>query len=58
MSYGLVRIKDWLKSFLNEYSPSTNEEHKKRLDDYGILPNQKGKLCLMKDLHKKQWRPK
>ncbi len=44
--------KDWLKSFLNEYSPSTNEEHKKRLDDYGILPNQKGKLCLMKDLHK------
>ncbi len=44
--------KDWLKSFLIEYSPSTNEEHKKRLDDYGILPNQKGKLCLMKDLHK------
>ena len=41
----------WLKSFLTEYSPSTNDEHKKRLDDYGVLPNQKGELCLMKDLH-------
>lgn len=44
--------KVWLKSFLEEYSPSTNEEHKKRLDDYGVLPNQKNELCLMKDLHK------
>lgn len=43
--------REWLKSFLTEYSPSTNEEHKKRLDDYGVLPNQKGELCLMKDLH-------
>lgn len=44
--------KMWLKSFLEEYNPLTNEEHKKRLDDYGILPNQKNELCLMKDLHK------
>lgn len=44
--------KSWLKAFLKEYSPSTNEEHKKRLDDYGVLPNQKNALCLMKDLHK------
>ena len=43
--------KEWLKSFLTKYSPSTNADHKKRLDDYGILPNQKGELCLMKDLH-------
>ena len=43
--------KEWLKSFLTKYSPSTNSEHKKRLDDYGILPNQKGELCFMKDLH-------
>ena len=43
--------REWLKSFLTEYSPSTNDEHKKRLDDYGVLPNQKGELCLMKDLH-------
>lgn len=41
---------EWLKSFLAEYGPSTNDEHKKRLDDYGVLPNQKGELCLMKDL--------
>ena len=44
--------KVWLKSFLEEYSPLTNEEHKKRLDDYSVLPNQKNELCLMKDLHK------
>lgn len=42
--------KDWLKSFLFEYRPSTNEEHRKRLDDYSILPNQKNKLCLMSKL--------
>ena len=42
--------KEWMKSFLTEYSPSTNVEHKKRLDDYGVLPNQKGELCLMKEL--------
>lgn len=42
--------KEWLKLFLTEYSPSTNDEHKKRLDDYGVLPNQKGELCLMKEL--------
>lgn len=44
--------KTWLKSFLTEYSPSSNEEHRKRLDDYGVLPNQKRELCLMKELHK------
>lgn len=42
--------REWLKSFLTEYSPSTNDEHKKRLDDYGVLPNQNGELCLMKEL--------
>lgn len=44
--------KSWLKSFLTEYSPLTNEDHRKRLDDYGVLPNQNGDLCLMKYLHK------
>lgn len=44
--------KTWLKSFLSEYSPSTNEERKKKLDDYGVLPNQKGFLCLMKNLRR------
>ena len=42
----------WLKTFITEYSPLSNDGHRKRLDDYSILPNQKGKLCLMKDLHK------
>lgn len=42
----------WLKTFITEYSPLSNDEHRKRLDDYSILPNQKGKLCLMRDLHK------
>ena len=42
--------REWLKTFLAEYSPSTNDEHKKRLDDYGVIPNQKGELCLMKEL--------
>jgi hypothetical protein len=44
--------KVWLKSFLKEYRPTTNNEHKKRLDDYSVLPNQKNELCFMKDLHK------
>lgn len=44
--------KEWLKSFLTEYSPLTNVDHRKRLDDYGVLPNQNGDLCLMKNLHK------
>lgn len=41
-----------MKSFLEEYNSLINEEHKKRLDDYGVFPNQKNELCLMKDLHK------
>lgn len=44
--------REWLKTFLAEYSPSTNDEHKKRLDDYGIIPNQKGVLCLLQNLRK------
>lgn len=39
--------KEWLRKFLDVYSPSTNEDRKKKLNDYGVLPNQKGKLCLM-----------
>lgn len=44
--------KEWLKSFLTEYGPSTNEEHKKRLNDYGVIPNQKGDLCLLQNLRR------
>ena len=42
--------KDWLLRFLTEYNPKENEERKKRLDSYGVLPNQVGALCLKSDL--------
>lgn len=42
--------KDWLKRFLTEYAPSANEDRKKKLDDYGVLPNQNNVLCKLKDL--------
>ena len=42
--------KDWLLRFLTEYNPKENEERKKRLDTYGVLPNQVGALCLKSDL--------
>lgn len=42
--------KGWLLRFLTEYNPKENEERKKRLDAYGVLPNQMGALCLKSDL--------
>lgn len=42
--------KEWLVSFLKAYSPRTNNEHAKRLDEYAVLPNRFGKLCLYRDL--------
>ena len=42
--------KDWLLRFLTEYNPKENEERKKRLDTYGVLPNQVGALCLKNNL--------
>lgn len=42
--------KDWLKRFLTEYAPGANEDRKKKLDDYGVLPNQNNVLCKLKDL--------
>ena len=48
---------NWLRQFIEEYSPLTNESHDKRLDDYGILPNQSGFLCLKKDLSKNEGVP-
>ena len=42
--------KDWLKRFLTEYAPSANEDRKKKLDDYGVLPNQNNVLCKLNDL--------
>lgn len=45
--------KEWLLSFLEEYRPQSNEDHKKRLNDYRVLPNQLGDLCFLNDLHKR-----
>lgn len=42
--------KEWLVSFLQAYSPQTNKEHAKRLDEYEVLPNKLGKLCFCKGL--------
>lgn len=42
--------KEWLVSFLQAYSPQTNKEHAKRLDEYAVLPNKLGKLCFCEDL--------
>lgn len=42
--------KQWLLSFLQEYAPQDNDDRKKKLDTYGVLPNQKGDLCLKNDL--------
>lgn len=41
----------WLRDFIEVYNPSVNEERKKRLNDYGVLPNQRSELCLLQDLH-------
>ena len=48
----VVENKDWLQRFLTEYAPNTSEERKKKLDDYGVLPNQNNVLCNKSDLHK------
>lgn len=51
-SLWVVSNKSWLRSFLTQYSPSTNAGHSKRLDDYAVIPNQCNELCLKKDLQK------
>ena len=44
--------KEWLKDFLSTYEPDKNDEKKKKLDDYGVLPNQHAALCRKSDLRK------
>lgn len=44
--------KSWLLNFLTEYSPEKNEDRKKKLNDYGVLPNQNNELCLISNLRK------
>ena len=48
----VIANKDWLHSFLFAYDPKTNNEREKRLDIYGVLPNQCGVLCKKQDVKK------
>ena len=49
--------KQWLLGFLTAYEPDKSDDKKKKLDMYGILPNQHGVLCKKKDLHKNKGVP-
>ncbi len=42
----VIEHKEWLLKFLQEYSPKDNEDRKKKLDTYGVLPNQNATLCM------------
>lgn len=44
--------KQWLKDFLTTYEPNKNADKKKKLDEFGVLPNQHDALCKISDLHK------
>lgn len=46
----VVEHKGWLLRFLQEYAPNENEDKKKKLDTYGVLPNQNAVLCLKSSL--------
>ena len=46
----VVEHKEWLLRFLQEYAPKDNEDRKKKLDTYGVLPNQNAVLCLKNSL--------
>ena len=49
--------KPWLHSFLSVYEPDKSDDKKKKLDMYGVLPNQHGALCKKEDLHKNKGVP-
>ena len=46
----VIEHKEWLQRFLQEYAPNDNEDRKKKLDTYGVLPNQNAALCLKSSL--------
>lgn len=48
----LKEKKDWLYSFLKEYTSSTSESKLGKLDDYDIIPCQKNFLCKANELHR------
>lgn len=42
--------KEWLLRFLQAYAPKDNDDRKKKLDTYGVLPNMNNGLCLKSEL--------
>jgi len=46
----VLENKEWLLNFLMEYSPNDNDDRKKKLDTYRVLPNMNAELCLMSSL--------
>ena len=42
--------KEWLLRFLQEYAPKDNDDRKKKLDTYGVLPNMNNGLCIKSEL--------
>lgn len=65
LEYTLCRIsmedENWVKSnksfllrFLTEYAKSNETNRKDKLDDYGVIPCQKGYLCVKKELLKNE----
>ena len=49
--------RQWLHNFLSAYEPDKSEDKKKKLDTYGVLPNQHDALCKKGDLHKNKGVP-
>lgn len=54
-----TKEEDWIKdnralllSFVKEYATSTAIERVNKLDDYAVIPNQNGALCIKKELYK------
>jgi hypothetical protein len=54
-----TKEEDWIKdnralllSFVKEYATSTATERVTKLDDYAVIPNQNGALCIKKELNK------
>lgn len=46
--------KEWLLRFLQEYAPKDNDDRKKKLDSYGVLPNMNNGLCVKSELKASQ----
>ena len=44
--------KDLLHAFLQAYMTSTKQEWRDKLNMYAVVPNQRGELCMLENLHK------